>query len=60
MPSSVVKENAHRYKTGIVELKNYPDRSHFTVGEPGWEHVLDYAITWVERNPTTSTQPHRD
>ena len=60
VPSSVVKENARRYKTGIVELKNYPDRSHFTVGEPGWEHVLDYAITWVERNPTTSTQPHRD
>ena len=60
VPASVVRENAHRYKTGIVELKNYPDRSHFTVGEPGWEHVLDYAITWVERNLTTSPQPLPD
>ena len=49
VPASVVRENHRRYKVGTVEIKEYPDRSHFTVGEPGWEQVLDYAIDWVEK-----------
>lgn len=48
VPASVVRENYRRYKAGTVEIKEYPGRSHFTVGEPGWEEVLDYAIDWVE------------
>ena len=49
VPASVVRENHRRYKTGTVEIKQYPGRSHFTVGEPGWEEVLDDAIEWVEK-----------
>jgi pimeloyl-ACP methyl ester carboxylesterase len=49
VPASVVRENYRRYKTGTVEIKEYAGRSHFTVGEPGWEEVLDHAIGWVER-----------
>jgi pimeloyl-ACP methyl ester carboxylesterase len=33
-----------------TELKAYPDRSHYIVGEPGWEEVADHAIEWAERN----------
>ena len=53
VPASVVRENHRRYKTGTVEIKQSPSRSHFTVGEPGWEEVLDRAIDWVE----TKTAP---
>ncbi|WP_433755678.1 alpha/beta hydrolase [Nocardia sp. CA-135398] len=48
VPASVVRENYRRYKTGTVEITEYPGRSHFTVGEPGWEAVLDNTIGWVE------------
>ena len=33
-----------------TELKEYPDRSHYIVGEPGWEEVADHALAWVEQN----------
>ncbi|MFJ6985537.1 MULTISPECIES: alpha/beta hydrolase [unclassified Streptomyces] len=49
VPSSVVRENHRRYRSGVVELKEYPARSHFTVGEPGWEDVLDDAVRWAEQ-----------
>ena len=35
-------------KTGAVtELKEYPDRSHYTFGEEGWEAVADHALDWA-------------
>jgi alpha-beta hydrolase superfamily lysophospholipase len=33
-----------------TELKEYPDRSHYIVGERGWEEVADHALHWAERN----------
>jgi len=33
-----------------TELKEYPDRSHYIVGESGWEEVADHALDWAERN----------
>jgi len=27
-----------------------PERSHFTIGEPGWERVADYALRWAMEN----------
>ena len=34
--------------TAKTELVEYPDRSHYIVGEPGWEEVADRAIDWAE------------
>jgi pimeloyl-ACP methyl ester carboxylesterase len=47
VPASVVRENVSRYKTGVVEYREYPGRSHFTVGEPGWHKVLDESLEWA-------------
>jgi pimeloyl-ACP methyl ester carboxylesterase len=33
-----------------TDLKEYPDRSHYIVGEPGWEEVADDALGWAEQN----------
>ncbi len=32
----------------MTELKVYPDRSHYTVGQDGWEAVADHALQWAE------------
>jgi pimeloyl-ACP methyl ester carboxylesterase len=32
-----------------TEFMEYPDRSHYIVGEPGWEAVADHALDWAER-----------
>ena len=34
--------------TAKTELVEYPNRSHYIVGEPGWEEVADRAIDWAE------------
>ena len=34
----------------VTELKEYPDRSHYTVGQDGWEEVADYALDWAKRH----------
>ncbi len=31
----------------VTELKLYPERSHFTLGHPGWEEVADHALAWA-------------
>ncbi len=34
----------------IVNIRDYPGRSHFTVGEAGWEEVADDALDWAIEN----------
>ena len=48
VPASVNRKNAKRYKSGVVDLKEYPGRTHYTVGQDGWEEVADYALGWAE------------
>lgn len=33
-----------------TELKIYPDRSHWTCMDQGWEEVVDYALDWAIRH----------
>ena len=46
-----------------TELKIYPDRSHWTCIEPGWEEVADFALDWAvaharpEQRPLPSRPP---
>lgn len=50
VPPSVNESNAHHYRTSraITDYKEFPGRSHFTLGQDGWEDVADYALTWAE------------
>ena len=48
MPPSVNKSNAKHYKSNtITEVREFPGRSHWTCGEPGWEEVADHALDWA-------------
>jgi pimeloyl-ACP methyl ester carboxylesterase len=48
VPASVNRKNAKRYSSGVVDLKEFPGRTHYTVGQDGWEEVADYALGWAE------------
>lgn len=56
MPPAVNKDNAHKYQKSkaVTDYKEFPGRSHFTVGQPGWEEVADYALTWATENARTT------
>jgi len=49
-PASLTTTLAKKYKdkNSRVNLKIFPDKSHFICGEPGWEAVADYIIEWYE------------
>jgi hypothetical protein len=39
--------------TAVTEYKEFAGRSHFLVGEPGWEEVADYALDWAVAHAAT-------
>jgi pimeloyl-ACP methyl ester carboxylesterase len=58
VPAVIDKSTADHYaKSGAVtEYKLFPGRSHWTIAEPGWEEVADYALDWaVGHARTTAT-----
>lgn len=67
VPPSVVSSNANLYRgsNAITSYREYPGRSHFVGGEPGWEEEADFALEWAveaanEYSPTVvSTAPGR-
>lgn len=56
-PASVTEANFKLYRKSkaITDYKEFPNRSHFTLGEPGWEEVADYALTWAVENAGAHT-----
>jgi pimeloyl-ACP methyl ester carboxylesterase len=58
MPPSVNRSNAKHYKSNtITDYHEFPGRSHWTCGEPGWEDVADYALEWAVARATGSEAP---
>ncbi|MEV4541310.1 alpha/beta hydrolase [Micromonospora echinaurantiaca] len=51
VPPSVVRSNAALYQKSraLTAYHEFRGRSHFTVGQPGWEQVADYALDWALR-----------
>ena len=51
MPAAVNRSNFEHYKSAAhTDYKEFEDRSHFTVGQPGWEEVADYALNWCNEH----------
>lgn len=51
------RENAARYRRSraITEYREFPGRSHYTLGQGGWEDVADFALDWAAR--TAAARP---
>ncbi|MFJ4165431.1 alpha/beta hydrolase [Microbacterium sp. NPDC089698] len=55
LPPVVQRENYERWvkhSTAVTAYREFPGRSHYTCGEPGWEAVADLALDWALA-PTT-------
>lgn len=54
-PPSINQSNAKRYRKSkaVTSYKEYDDRSHFTLGQDGWEAVADYALAWATSHAVT-------
>jgi|SRR5271166_2318699 len=49
-PASVQRQASKRFQrksTAITDYKEFPGRSHFLIGQEGWEEIADYALDWA-------------
>ena len=56
VPASANRSNVKKYakSKAITAFKEFPGRSHYTLGQDGWEEVADYALNWP---PTPARLP---
>lgn len=49
IPPAIVKANVRRYRhsSATTEYKEFPDRTHFIIGQRGWEEVANYTLDWA-------------
>ena len=59
VPAVVDKATSKRFRhsAAVTEYKEFPGRSHFTVGQEGWEEVADYALNWAVDHAMATTPP---
>ena len=50
IPPELTEKNVKAYTdtNSVVDLKEFPNRSHFICGEPGWEEVAEYVYNWLQ------------
>ena len=50
VPPAINKGNLRKYvknSTAVTDYREFPNRTHHTVGQKGWEEVADFAIQWA-------------
>lgn len=52
IPAALNRANFKKYRDpgSVTELKEFPGRTHFILGQSGWEEVADYTRAFLERN----------
>jgi alpha-beta hydrolase superfamily lysophospholipase len=51
IPASLNRTNFRKYAASpsLTELHEFPGRTHYTLGDAGWEAVADYALDWIAK-----------
>jgi pimeloyl-ACP methyl ester carboxylesterase len=53
VPPSINRANMRKYvknSAAVTDYREFPNRTHHTVGQKGWEEVADFAIQWAKDN----------
>jgi pimeloyl-ACP methyl ester carboxylesterase len=55
VPAAVDRQMAdkQRKSAAVTEYREFPGRSHFTIGQEGWEEVADFALDWAMEHATS-------
>ena len=58
VPAVVDRSMAKHYEKSpaLIEYKEFAGRSHFIIGQDGWEEVADYALQWAVDHASTPTK----
>jgi pimeloyl-ACP methyl ester carboxylesterase len=58
VPAAINKATVRKYVEGsaaVTDYREFPNRTHHTVGQQGWEEVADHAIQWANLNARGQT-----
>ncbi|MEW5986276.1 MAG: alpha/beta fold hydrolase [Chloroflexota bacterium] len=49
VPASLNQSNYAKYSrsSSVTDFKEFAGRVHFIIGQPGWQEVADYVLTWL-------------
>lgn len=49
IPPAINKANVRKYRksAAVTDYIEFPGRSHFIVGQDGWQEIADYALRWA-------------
>ncbi len=50
VPPAINKANVRKYikkSAALTDYREFPNRTHHTVGQTGWEEVADHAVQWA-------------
>jgi pimeloyl-ACP methyl ester carboxylesterase len=53
VPPAINKSNVRKYvkkTTAVTDYREFPNRTHHTVGQKGWEEVADFALQWANEH----------
>jgi pimeloyl-ACP methyl ester carboxylesterase len=48
VPVSITRKIAEKYRS-VSTYKEFPDHSHWVVGEPGWQEITEYIKEWLHQ-----------
>jgi pimeloyl-ACP methyl ester carboxylesterase len=50
VPKSLIKKNFESYmdKFSRIDFREFAGKTHYICGQPGWEEIAAYIITWIE------------
>ncbi|HEY5062227.1 MAG TPA: alpha/beta hydrolase [Gemmatimonadaceae bacterium] len=62
VPASVTRANFELFNQSpaVTEYKEYPERTHWTIGQDGWEDVADFALGWATEHATPLASTRRE
>jgi pimeloyl-ACP methyl ester carboxylesterase len=52
IPAALNRANLRRYlsSAGVTDYQEFPGRTHYIIGQPGWQDVADYALDWISHH----------
>jgi pimeloyl-ACP methyl ester carboxylesterase len=53
VPPAINKSNVRKYvkkTTAITDYREFPNRTHHTLGQKGWQEVADFALQWANEH----------
>jgi len=61
IPPRTVKANvrAYRHSTAVTDYKEFAGRTHFIIGQSGWEEVANYSLQWARDQELLVAREHR-